>query len=1112
MANKYWVGNSTAGNTTPASANWNGTNAWRTTSGGTVTATTPGTGDVAIFDNNSFLGAAITVTISAATTVGSIDASGITSGANGITLAGLSNSLALSGGSATGSLLNLPSSRFTWSHSSTLTISGSGTVTTNGVTIASNVSMTATGAQPTLAGNFNGTGTFTCNGGTVTLGTYQWVCTTFTSTGSTATAISASAGGGITVTANLGTVINVTKTAAQLTFPSAKPIFTLTASGTAANRGITWTGSTWNTTTSTMPGLKLTNGSDTVSFTQTASSVNTNLASFNTTGFTGTFQYLTNTPNYTYIFGDFISPSCTISSSGAGYGLASTSNSSFLANCPSISFFCTATAVYTQAGVINCLNLDSGSLTTLSGSFTLNSTGAISGGFGYGKGASTSNLILSGDISVGTPNNYYIYFTNANTSALTSITKTGTSDIYYFWINGGTYGSSIPFVFNGSNGSVGFQNTTINGSITFNAPLANTLYLIQTTITSNLNVTARNFYCSSTVNIPSTSVINVVSTDTNTGTFGIVNTNGTPSLTNKFRVNINTATSAAVDNTYIYCDFSSLANAPDCYISGGGYAVFDTSNGDSYYPSFTTLDTTAYTAVYTGGASLSGAAYIKNSLVQSSTYPAPFVVYAYGSATGTLDINSTAIFSISAPNINSQTLNISSSTLQVSSSFSTNYFAAVNLNSCTITFPNFGIISFPTSNFNAGTSTLRIPGSSINTYGQNLYNVVIYGNSSSSSISAGYVNSITNSIQPVTVSFGRDISFGTFGLNGTAGNLVTVTGALSTQRTLTKSTPWNLGNSTDGGNNAGLNFLGSGSGNNDYLSVSYINGVFSLPITGDTASGFAGTTTYLKDVTVGATSVSASGFAATPIYALTSAVTNASASGVAATPTYAYSTLLGNNTANGFVGTETYSSSVLVNATGVAASGFASTPAYALTTTLANTSASGFAATPAYALTAPLTNVSASGFASTPAYSYLTLLSGNAASGLLGTVIYLKDVNVGATSVTASGFVSSPTYAIDKAVTSTTGSGAVATPTYEVAPSLASVVGSGVASGIGSYTAQYLLVGVYANGRLGDVVAVYWKPIDNAQSANWTLIGSAQAPTWTVVDNAQGGGWTLINT
>jgi len=1101
MANKYWVGNSTAGNTTPASANWNGTNAWRTTSGGTVTATTPGTGDVAIFDNNSFLGAAITVTISAATTVGSIDASGITSGANGITLAGLSNSLALSGGSATGSLLKLPSSRFTWSHSSTLTISGSGTVTTNGVLIYSNVSMTSTAAQPTLAGDFNGRGTYTCNGGTVTLGTYQWVCTTFTSTGSTATAISASTGGGITVTGTSSTVINVTKTAAQLTFPSAKPIFTLTGSPTTGTRGITWSGATWATSTSTMPGLIITGGSDTVAITQTVSSNYANLASLNTTGFSGTLQYTT-APISLFVFGDFLVNSGPLTFTGYATNivLCGTSNS-FSANLPSISFRLLNTAVYTQSGVMNCFDFtEYSSITT--GSMTLNSTGTISGGFTLGAGIyspASPFLFLSGNISVGTipiTSSQSIGFYSADTTALTSITKTGSSDSGTFSIGGGTYGSTIPFVFNGTNASVTFYLTTINGTITFNNALSNTLTITQSNIANTLTVTARQLYLNGLVNIPSTSAITL------SGGTNISYTATGVTFTNKFRVNLIPVYGSGYQNV-IVADQSG-GNDPDFYASGNGTLLF--YDGGTYSVYASTFDANSFTGSFDGGGS--GTIYVKVAFIQTS-FNGYATVTPFGG--GTVSINASSLYQLSCSD--STTTNIISSAISISNSIG---FTAgtLNLNSCTATFTAGSSLNLSGSTvLNAGTSTVILNYGTINVVsGNRLYNVVIANGSSPNTIYADYIANLTNSTQPVTVNFGRNISFGTFGLNGTAGNLVTITSNLSTQRTLTKSTPWNLGNSTDGGNNAGLNFLGSGSGNNNYLSVSYINGVFALPITGDTASGFAGTTTYLKDVTVGATSVSASGFAATPIYALTSAVTNASASGVAATPTYAYSTLLGNNTANGFVGTETYSNVVLVNATGVAASGFASTPAYALTTTLANTSASGFAATPAYALTAPLTNVSASGFASTPAYSYLTLLSGNAASGLLGTVIYLKDVNVGATSVTASGFASSPTYAIDTTVTSTTGSGVVATPTYEVAPSLASVVGSGVASGIGSYTAQYRATGTYANGLLGTVISIYWKQVDTVQNANWALISDAQAPTWTVVDNSQGGGWTPVNT
>jgi len=774
MAIKYWVGS--VSGTTPASGNWSSATGWRTTSGGLTITTPPGTGDVAVFDNNSFLGSAITVTVSATTTVGSINASGITTGANGITLAGTSG-LTLSGGSATGSLLNLPSSRFTWSHNGALTISGSGTLTTNNVTIPAPVSMTVTGAQPTLAGNFNGTGTFTCSGGTLTLGAYQWFCTTFTSTGTTATAISASAGGGITATANSGTVISVSKTTAQLTFPSAKPTLTLTASGTAANRTVSWTDSSWRTSTASMPGLKITNGSDTVTFTNgVAAATDINFNSFNTSGFTGTFV-LTYSATNLYIYGDFVSPNNTGALNGdptiflqgtAGYNLASNFG---LYISPS------NTSVYTQVGVINC----SGNYITVTyttGSLTLNGTGVITGIILSSRMYLSGAMSFSGYLATGS--------SSPDVTGVTSFTYSSSSGS----LNASALSlfSSVPISITGSGSGSGVSiNGTFSNIFTISGSFS-AVYLYDAAITnasSSISITTIYLQINNAVNIPSSSVINLPS-----GAYVALN----PTFTNSFRVNLSGAFPVA------YAE-SSGGNDPNFYLSGSSYVSFN--DGDSInYVYCSSFDATSFT----GTSNDSDIAYIKNSLIGSSSGQLP-TIKLYPSATGTFTLNSCNIYGFYA-GTSTQTVNLGSSNIILRNVFS--------IDSATL---------------NAGTSTFTISGNTLIDVGtQSLYNVVI-GGGESNRVNSSKINSISNTAQPVTVYFGRDTTFETFNLNGTAGNLVTVGSTALAQRTLTKKTSWTLANSTDGGNNTGLTF--GSTGNNSYLSVSYINGVVLSTATGN---------------------------------------------------------------------------------------------------------------------------------------------------------------------------------------------------------------------------------------------------------------------------------------
>jgi hypothetical protein len=781
MTARTWVGLNGATFTT--STNW-------------LPIGTPTSADDLTFSTNG-LGAAITATA----TCKSITVSG-----TGVTISGTAQLTV-----ANNITLNAAT---TWSHSGTLVLSGASTITTNGVTIASNVSMTVVGAQPTLAGNFNGTGTFVCSGGTLTLSSYQWFCSTFTSTGTTATTISASSGG-ITVIATSGTVINVTKTTAQLLFSGNKPIFTLSGNG-STSRGITWTGTTWTNYPSTMPGLKITNGSDTVTITQTAAQTYYNLESLNTTGFTGTFTYAS-AATYLYVYKDFIAPTGTYGNIGAIY--LNGSGYSF-ATVLAIDVTLNTGSSYTQVGAISASNLNGPT-----GSLTLNNTGVISGGF------SLTGVILVGDITFGRSTSI-ITIQLANITSLTSITKTGTSGETGYFNLYGTYGSSIPITFNGTGSNVRFVNASISGTVTFSSASAiNALVFLGPTnfFANSIVVTCNSVYFDSTINIPSASVFTVNATGTSSGN---VYSATDATFTNRFTVNINATTTGTV---YIASDttvVSNTVNAPDVYLSGSSAVSLDSSSGGGFGATFSSLDTTSYT-----GGSISGQAYIANSLVQSTSYPAPFAitVYQYTGSSSTFTLNSTSIVSFSN---GTNTVNITSSTLAISSSFSSTA-GTVNLNSCAITLGTaFGTFNVSGATVNAGTSTItsQATNSFLSFGSNNIYNVVVA--SGTTRISAPYVNSLTNSSQPVTVQFVSNVTFGTFGLNGTAGNLVTVQSNTTTPRTLTKSSSaWILGNSTDSGNNTGLTFLGSGSGNNNYLNVSYITGVYT-PAAGSTNKFF----------------------------------------------------------------------------------------------------------------------------------------------------------------------------------------------------------------------------------------------------------------------------------
>ena len=155
-----------------------------------------------------------------------------------------------------------------------------------------------------------------------------------------------------------------------------------------------------------------------------------------------------------------------------------------------------------------------------------------------------------------------------------------------------------------------------------------------------------------------------------------------------------------------------------------------------------------------------------------------------------------------------------------------------------------------TLTINAGTSTIYMAeaytGTSSQLFyggGKTYYNVVYSGGQPGGFYQGGTFNSISNSIQPLALSFeaGTTVTVNNFGFSGTAGNLVTMTSSVpGTQWNLAKNTgskvlvsyctisdsnitptgywfaPTNQGN-VNGGNNTGWNFSANGLENNFFL-------------------------------------------------------------------------------------------------------------------------------------------------------------------------------------------------------------------------------------------------------------------------------------------------------
>ena len=58
----------------------------------------------------------------------------------------------------------------------------------------------------------------------------------------------------------------------------------------------------------------------------------------------------------------------------------------------------------------------------------------------------------------------------------------------------------------------------------------------------------------------------------------------------------------------------------------------------------------------------------------------------------------------------------------------------------------------------------------------------------------------------------------------------------------------------------------------------------------------------------------------------------------------------------------------------------------------------------------------------------------------------------------------------------------------------------------------FSLTGNLASGFTGDVIAVYWKVIDDSETANWQNIDNSQTSNWDTVATEQTANWEEIVT
>ena len=85
------------------------------------------------------------------------------------------------------------------------------------------------------------------------------------------------------------------------------------------------------------------------------------------------------------------------------------------------------------------------------------------------------------------------------------------------------------------------------------------------------------------------------------------------------------------------------------------------------------------------------------------------------------------------------------------------------------------------------------------------------------------------------------------------------------------------------------------------------------------------------------------------------------------------------------------------------------------------------------------------------------------------------------------------------ALTGVVAAGAVGTVTHGKEVAITGVGSSGL---IANLVGGQPLTGVQAAGSVGTLVAVYWRSIDDSQTANWQNITDSQSAGWQLIETA----------
>jgi hypothetical protein len=453
MANRYWVG---------GTASWDATvgTKWALTSGGTGGQAVPTATDDVYFDAAS---GAVTVTI--ATAAAAVARQVIATGFTG-TIAG-TQGLTVSGASGLAGVFTLENG-MTWSNTGTLSFTSTSasisfTITTNGVSLASPISISGTGTK-TLGSALTTTSSCTI-ASSFTFSTFSLTCLTYTDSGSRTFSFSGSST--IFITGNNATVATFSISV------SGSPPISLSYSGSVGTRTI----STGSPSLANSRTVNITAGSDII----TTPSF-TNFNNLNFTGFSGTvstwgFSSITIYGNLTLSSGMTYTATATVS-------FEATSSKTITTNAKTL-------GQVTFNGVGGTWTLQdaltsTGTITLTNG--TLDTNGKAVSGSTFSSNNSNTRALTLGATTLTCTGNGPSAFTIATTTGMTL--SAGTSTISMTSASAKTFAGGGLTYYNLNQGGAGAL--TISGSNTFN-DIKNTVQPNTVTFTISTTQTVSNF-------------------------------------------------------------------------------------------------------------------------------------------------------------------------------------------------------------------------------------------------------------------------------------------------------------------------------------------------------------------------------------------------------------------------------------------------------------------------------------------------------------------------------------------------------------------------------------------------------------------------------------------